>query len=288
MSYSLREVSAMLGLTAAQIRSYANKGFLQPERGPRGELRFGFHDLVILRTAGELTAAHVPQRKVHRVLQRLREQLPQGRSLTGVRIAADGDRVVVSDGGAVWNPESGQVLFDFSVEELAEKVATRVGPAPSPAGAAEGGGATSESAIDPRKPDVDDMYDVACELESSSPDQAREVYQRLLQLDPEHVDAHVNLGRLLHEDGAPAAAEQHYRRALELDPEHDTAAFNLGVALEDLGRVRDATEAYQRAIELDPQNADAHFNLAGVYERRGEKAAALRHLKMYRRLTVNR
>ena len=34
MSYSVREVSAMLGLSAAQIRSYANKGFLQPERGP--------------------------------------------------------------------------------------------------------------------------------------------------------------------------------------------------------------------------------------------------------------
>src|SRR6266852_830441 len=121
MSYTVREVSAMLGLSAAQIRAFASKGFLQPERGPRGELRFGFHDLVILRTAGELAAANVPQRKVRRVLQRLREQLPEGRSLTGVRIAADGDRVVVSDGGAMWNPESGLVLFDFSVEELAEK-----------------------------------------------------------------------------------------------------------------------------------------------------------------------
>jgi tetratricopeptide (TPR) repeat protein len=264
MAYSVREVSAMLGLSAAQIRSYATRGFLRPERGPRGELRFGFHDLVILRTAGELAAAHVPQRKVRRVLERLREQLPEGRSLTGVRIAADGDRVFVSDGGAKWNPESGQVLFDFSVEELAEKTAS----------------------IQQQPPEVDEMFDVACEIEMSSPPQAREVYQRLLQLDPDHVDAHVNLGRLLHEDGAPAAAEQHYRLALELDPEHDTAAFNLGVALEDLGRFRDAMEAYQRALELDPQNADAHFNLAGLYERRGEKAAALRHLKMYRRLVT--
>jgi tetratricopeptide (TPR) repeat protein len=267
MAYSVREVSAMLGLSASQIRAYANKGFLEPERGPRGELRFGFHDLVILRTAGELAAAKVPQRKVQRVLQRLREQLPKGQSLTGVRISADGDRVVVREGGAMWNAESGQTLLDFSVEDLAEKTA----------------------AIDnARSPEVDDMYELACEIESSSPEQAREVYQRLLQLQPDHVDALVNCGRLLHEDGAPAAAEQHYRKALEIDPEHETAAFNLGVALEDLGRFRDAIDAYGRALELDPQNADAHFNLAGLYERRGEKPAALRHLKMYRRLTMNR
>jgi tetratricopeptide (TPR) repeat protein len=263
MSYTVREVSAMLGLSAAQIRSYANRGFLRPERGARGELRFGFHDLVILRTANELAAAHVPQRKVRRVLQRLREQLPDGRSLTGVRIAADGDRVIVSDGAALWNPESGQVLFDFSVEELQEI-----------------------AALTP-KDDVEELYELACEIESSSPEQARDIYQRLLERDPDHVDAHVNLGRLLHEDAAPAAAEKHYRRALELDPEHETAAFNLGVALEDLGRFRDAIEAYLHALELDPRNADAHFNLAGLYERRGEKAAALRHLKTYRRLTVN-
>lgn len=255
----------MLGLSAAQIRSFASKGVLQPERGPRGELRFGFHDLVILRTAGELAAAKVPQRKVQRVLQRLREQLPAERSLTGVRIAADGDRVVVSDGAALWNPESGQVLFDFSVEEIAERM----------------------SSIPRSSDEVEELYDVACEVETSSPDQAREVYERLLKLDPDHVDAHVNLGRLLHEDGAPAAAEKHYRRAVEVDPDHEIAAFNLGVALEDLGRFKDAIDAYLRALELDPQNADAHFNLAGLYERRGEKAAALRHLKTYRRLTVN-
>src|SRR5579864_3424421 len=120
MSYTVREVSAMLGLSQAQIRSFANSGFLRPERGPRGELRFGFHDLVILRTAGELSAAHVPQRKVRRALESLREQFPDGRPLSGMRISADGERVVVRDGASVWNPESGQSLFDFSVDELAE------------------------------------------------------------------------------------------------------------------------------------------------------------------------
>src|SRR5436190_24126101 len=113
MSFTVREVSAMLGLSASQIRAYAARGVLKPERGERGELRFGFEDLVILRTAGELTAAQVPERRVRRVLRRLREQLPEEQSLTGVRLAADGQRVVAREGESVWNPESGQKLFDF-------------------------------------------------------------------------------------------------------------------------------------------------------------------------------
>ena len=42
--------------------------------------------------------------------------------------------------------------------------------------------------------------------------------------------------------------------------------------------------AYRRAVMLDDHNADAHYNLAGIYERRGEKQAAIRHLKAYRSL----
>jgi tetratricopeptide (TPR) repeat protein len=138
----------------------------------------------------------------------------------------------------------------------------------------------------PEDVSADDWYELGCELEISSVEEAKDAYERALEADPAHADAHVNLGRILHEEGAPAAAELHYRAALEADPEHDTAAFNHGVALEDLGRIDDAVAAYKRAIALNRDNADAHYNLAGIYERRGEKAAALRHLKAYRALTA--
>lgn len=266
----------MLGLSPAQIRAYASKGFLDPERGPRGELLFGFHDLIILRTAGELSAARIPQRKVRRVLERLREQLPAGRSLTGVRISADGERVVVRDGEAMWNPESGQSLFDFSVADLAAKAAPLI----------LRNHAEAKARAD--QTTAEDWYALGCELEMSSVEEAKDAYERALKCDPSHSDAHVNLGRLLHELNAPAAAEKHYRAALEAEPDHETAAFNLGVALEDLGRTDDAIRAYQRALALDPDNADAHYNLAGIYERRGDKQGALRHLKFYRGLVGGR
>jgi len=274
MSYSVREVSAMLGLSAGQIRSWAARGFLDPELGVDGDLRFGFQDLVILRTAAELTAAHIPTRKIRRVLTSVREQLPAGRSIAGVRIAADGERVVVRDGKSVWNPESGQSLFDFSVDEIAEKTK------PVALAAVREAKARREDDLD-----ADAWYELASDLELTDPAEAREAYEKAVALDPSHVDAHVNLGRLLHEDGAPAAAEKHYRAALTADPAHPVASFNLGVALDDLGRLPEAADAYRRAIELDPDNPDAHYNLAGILERQHDKAGAVRHLTRYRALT---
>jgi tetratricopeptide (TPR) repeat protein len=274
MSYSVREVSAMLGLSAGQIRSWAARGFLNPERDGDGDLRFGFQDLVILRTAGELTAAHIPTRKIRRVLESVREQLPEGRSIAGVRIAADGERVVVRDGTAVWNPESGQSLFDFSVDEIAEKTK------PIALAAVREAKAKQE---DDR--DADAWFELASDLEQSDAAESRAAYEKAIALDPSHVDAHVNLGRLFHDEGALEAAEKHYRAALEIDRDHPVAAFNLGVALDDLGRLSDAAEAYRHAIELDPDNADAHYNLAGILERSGDKAGAVRHLTRYRTLT---
>lgn len=250
----------MLGLSPSQIRAYAARGVLRPERGERGELRFGFEDLVILRTAGEL-AEKVPERRVRRVLRHLREQLADEQSLTGVRLEADGKRVLVREGENVWNAESGQEVFDFEVARARAAQAARVDDV------------TAE-----------DWFELALELEDTAPAEAKAAYERAIDLDPHHVDAQVNLGRILHEAGAPLAAEKHYRAALEVEPDHDVAIFNLGVALEDLGRLTEAVRTYLKAIDLDPDNYDAHYNLAGIYERRGDKAAAVQHLKICKRL----
>jgi len=271
--YTAQDVARLLGLSLAQVRAFARDGFLAPGRGNRGEYRFSFQDLVILRTAKGLVAQRVPARRIRRALKRLRAELPRGRSLAELRIAAEGERIVVSDGQTAWNPESGQMQLDFAVADLA----TRAAPI------ARRTARAARHAAD--EFDANGWYELGLELEPTAPLEARDAYRRALELDAHHADAHVNLGRLLHEDGKVPEAERHYRQALREDPRHSTAAFNLGIALEDLDRPGDAIEAYRMAIDADPHLADAHFNLGRLYERTGKKAAALRYLSSYRRLT---
>ena len=75
--------------------------------------------------------------------------------------------------------------------------------------------------------DAAGWYDLGLELEAVAPTEARDAYRRALELDAHHADAHVNLGRLLHEQGLVEEAERHYRQALRESPDHATAAFNL-------------------------------------------------------------
>ncbi len=272
MGYSAQEVAKLLGVSVRQVQSYVRDGFLAPALDDDGTPRFSFQDVVLLRTAAGLTAARIAPARVKRALARLKQQLPEGRPLTGVAIGAEGNRIVVRDGGARWNPESGQVLFDFRVAELAEGIAQLKPRQPPAADATSAAG--------------DDWYQIGCGREDEGDaDGAVAAYRRALEADAGHLDAHLNLGRLLHERGDTAAALQCYETVLSLRPEDALAAFNLGVALEDTGRLDDAAAAYRRAIDADPAAADAHYNLAGVFERLGDRAAALRHLKTYKKLT---
>ena len=82
-----------------------------------------------------------------------------------------------------------------------------------------------------------------------------------------HVEARVNLGRLLHFKGRLREAEQVYRGSRLARSR--CSSFNLAVLLEDLERDDEAMAAYRDALALDPAIADAHFNLARLYEHAG-------------------
>ena len=271
LGYTTAEASRLLKLKPAQIRSFVRAGFIEPERGSRREYRFRFQDLVVLRAARDLSARKVPSRRLRRVLRDLRAQLPRGRSLAELRISFEAGNIVVRSGGETWEPESGQRLLDFEVSELAARAAP-LAPV------------LVERAGDPRSLSAEDWYELGFELEASSIVEATAAYRRALEADDGHADTHLNLGRLLHEEGDPDTASRHYRAALSARPDDATAAFNLGVANQDLGNVEESLACYRASLEADPSLADAHFNLAVLLEQGGDNAEAIRHLKAYMRM----
>src|SRR5262249_58067935 len=95
-------------------------------------------------------------------------------------------------------------------------------PSPAPA-AASGSGSVSAPASDVVAPSVDELYELGCDLEETDPGQAEASYRQVLARAPRHADAHVNLGRILHERGELVDAEGHYRQALANRPDDPTA-----------------------------------------------------------------
>jgi tetratricopeptide (TPR) repeat protein len=296
--YSAQDVARMLGLPPARLRAYVRSGVLAPERGEHGELRFSFQDLLLLRTAEGLVRERVPPRRVASALRKLRERLPEERPLTGVQLGAEGQRVVAREGSARWQVDSGQVLLDFgrgcseadaALPPLADLPARRSAAAPAPADApavrVDAAAPTVALKGDVAGLSLEELYEIGCDLEEADPGQAEASYAEVLARAPRHADAHINMGRLLHERGDLEGAEGHYRQALATRPDDPTATFNLGVALEDQEYVAEAIDAYERAVALNPQNADAHYNAARLYEKGGDYGASLRHLRAYRDLT---
>ena len=306
--FSTEDVTGMLGMTPSRLRAYVKAGLLCPQRGRDGELLFSFQDLLLLRTAEGLVTERLPPRRVRAALCRLRQRLPASQPLTGVQLANDGGHVVVRDGERAWRADSGQVLMSFG--GLAEPAPPEVAPTalrprsgtPSrlddPREGPKDGrrGEGRDDAVDPgigddggeatAPPVAEDFFQLGCSLEAGAPEAARAAYERALALSPTHIDAHVNLGRLLHEADELRLAEEHYRAALALEQRDVTALFNLGVLMEDQQRAAEAIALYEDATRLDPNHADAHFNAARLHDLAGHYEAALRHLRAYRNLTV--
>lgn len=271
--YTLKRIEQMLGLGRATVMALVEAGFVQPQRGARNEYRFSFQDVVLLRTAHQLRAAHIPQRRLLQSLKRLKAGLPEEVPLSGLRITAVGNEVAVREADAAWRAGSGQLLFDFEVA-----------PAAGQAGTVSFLERRSEPESAPPAQSPDALFSRAEALEAHDPAAAENLYRQVLARQPGHLRTLLNLGVLLGEAGRHDEAVQHHVQALDRLPDEPLLHFNHALALEDAGRPFDALKAYAACLALAPDFADAHFNAARLHEELGEMKGALRHYSAYRRL----
>ncbi len=264
--YSLREVGKLLGLPRSIVCGLIDAGFVSPSRGRRREYRFTFQDLVVLRAAKSLVDARLPTTRILRSLRRLRTQIPPEMPLSGLRVEAVGDAVVVRDGASQWQTDDGQYVLRFQVESSNGRLAFLDVP--------DAAVLTDE-----------ELFETAVGSEDADPVAASELYRQALAINPKHAGAYTNLGRLLHALKRYDDAEAIYRRGLVHCGRDATLLFNLGIVLEDAKRPSDAADMYRAALAESPDIPEAHYNLALLCEAAGLKQEAIRHLSAYRKLS---
>jgi len=283
--YSVKDVAKIFSLQEARLRYWAQTGFIGPSIRKRGRSYYTFQDLIGVRLAKELLDKGLTLQRVRRNLEALRTTLPTVDSpLARLKVCSDGDHLVVVDEDVAYEPDSGQVVMDFTVSSLSSQLAD-VQPI--------------ALAADAASPEIGEEVDVetgedktayqwfldGCAAEDDGGDErAMACYQKSVALDPAIAAAHTNLGNALYRTGERRAARESYETALELDPEQPEARFNLGNVLDDLGETELAIAELRHVCNRCPEFADAQFNLAGILARVGGLAQARARFEKYLQL----
>ncbi len=265
--YCRTDVLRILHISAKQLAGWQKAGLV-----PISET-FTFYDLHQLKKIRDLRSKRVRPAVIRESLQAMQKQVAgMENPLLEASSFTVGSRVAYRHEGHSVEPIAGQFVLDFGPVGTVVSTASRA---------------------DSRKVKPIANYETAAELfargvameeHPSTHEEALRSYLEVLELDPTHAAAHINLGTLYYSRHDFEAAEKHYRAAVAADPRYALAYFDLGNVLDETGRIEDAIAAYRTAIQLAPTYADAHYNLALAYERMGQGRQALRHWKIYLKL----
>lgn len=230
---------------------------------------YSFFDLLQVKKVRDLCAGKVRPAVIRRSLEAMQKQVAgMENPLLEAGAYTSGHRIAFRHEGRLLEPIAGQFLMDFSVQE---KVVSSSVP---------------ESGTELVETDASEWFNrgITLEEEPATHNDAIAAYKKVLELQPNHPAAHINLGTLYYNRQDYAQAERHYRNAIEIDPRYALAYFDLGNVLDETGRVQEAIQTYRTALQLAPTYADAHYNLALAYEKIREPRRALKHWTAYVKL----
>ena len=111
-------------------------------------------------------------------------------------------------------------------------------------------------------------------------DEAIVEFQRVLELDPKHGGAYLNLGSIYFKQGKLEEAIQALQKSIVLSPRLSPEAYNnLGVIFLNQGKTEEALKAYQQSVNIRPLNDAALYNLGDLYARQGDIDQAIAYME---------
>ncbi|MFQ5962996.1 MAG: tetratricopeptide repeat protein [Candidatus Scalinduaceae bacterium] len=99
---------------------------------------------------------------------------------------------------------------------------------------------------------------------------AERLYQKILDVQRDHVDVIFLMGTLNLQKGNPETATIYFKKTLTLKPDYAMAYSNLGTALKEQDKLDEAMECCRHAIALKPDYPDAHNNLGTALKKQGK------------------
>jgi tetratricopeptide (TPR) repeat protein len=259
--YTRREVGRILGLEPSRLRYWERLRLVKPQ-ARWGERFYTFGDLLALRAIQKLTQSHVPARRVRRAIKLIESQFSTASvPVQELRLMELGREVHVVPPGSdrPFNPFLRQWAFPFDMPVEPAKLHAMAGPTPED---------FFQSALD-------------CEDRIDTLPRAIENYQRVVELAPHWIEAHINLGVAYYQLGHLSDARAAFISAVQIDPLNGISRYNLGCTLEELGEFDEAIDHLERAARAMPAHADVHFNLALAYEKRRKRTAARAQWELY-------
>lgn len=258
--YLRAEVIRILRISPRQLAGWERAGLIAVAE------HYSFYDLLQIKKLSELRANKMRPAKIRASLDAMQRQVAgMENPLLEASVSSHGSRLTFRHQGHELDALAGQFLLDFDRPKLVE---ARAAQKPRMA----------ESAAD--------LFVAAVAMEENPERQkeALDAYRRVLELDPKHAAACINLGTIFYNQQNYGEAERNYRRAVQIDPRYALGFFDLGNVLDETGRLNEAVEAYRGAIAIAPNYADAHYNLALAFERLRRPRKALTHWRAYVRM----
>jgi len=105
--------------------------------------------------------------------------------------------------------------------------------------------------------------------------EAEKSWKRVLEIEPENIEAWNNLGVLYRKYGDDELALAAFQEAAERAPDRPDIPYNIANLYKSLNNFEKAVTYYNRAIEIDPEYAPAFNNLGTLYESKKERSKAL-------------
>ncbi len=114
---------------------------------------------------------------------------------------------------------------------------------------------------------------------SGSLDEGEKLIRKALQLKPDYVDAHYNLGRILHLSMRNDEAEEIFRAGIALAPDDPKQLFSLATILTGQHHYREALDICQKVLEIKPSLPEVYGQIGNIKLSLGEVEDALEHFK---------